>query len=300
MQPQSISHRSVAGNRITLFRRIMGKRSRVVPVSIAGIGLTALVIGALIPSAQKAAQSRPVGPSLKVPSGKAVKQAHVEVSAQTAEPSVGSPGRRSISFYTGDVRAGMFSEPVAPAPPAPPAPKPPAAVPPAPVDPFADWNYTGSATIGTDKVAILENINTHDGVLLHVGENFMGSKVAEIDGDYLTLGTHASPKVLRVSMNSSYVPLSKSASFLTAQPQQPQGPAMPGGPANGVFAMRNAGNVTGGPSVTLPNGTVLSGTQMQRYQNRLNRGWNGGGGAGGGGGRRGGGGMGGGGATQGG
>ena len=69
---------------------------------------------------------------------------------------------------TGDVRATMFSEPVAPAPPAPAAvveAKPP---PPEPVDPYADWNYTGSATIGEREVRHCRKWpwETHDGYLL--------------------------------------------------------------------------------------------------------------------------------------
>jgi hypothetical protein len=147
---------------------------------------------------------------------------------------------------------------------------------PAPVDPYADWNYTGTATIGDDKIAIIENINTHDGVLLHMGDKFLGKKVTDISGNLLTFGAGSTVKSLYVSMNTSYIPLSASATFLTAKPEQPTTPGnfqamlaslLKGSPANAVAA--------GGPSVTLPNGSVLTGNALTRYNRRLNRGWNG-------------------------
>jgi len=254
---------------------IVANRAARMPVAVAGLALTAFMVGALMQSGQRAAQSRPIPISPK----------NVSKSVHTVKPVVKSvapavtttAGRRNLAFYTGDVRAGMFSEPVAPAPPTPHETVSVRSVAPAPVDPFADWNYTGTATIGDDKVAILENVNTHDGVLLHVGDKFLGTKVADISGSLLTFGAGKTSKSLFVSMNTSYVPLNASAGFLTAKPEPAGGPG-----SNNVQALLmsmlkgNTANAApaGGPSVTLPNGTVLSGNALTRYNRRLNRGWN--------------------------
>jgi len=278
MQPaQTKNARNIKAARAIL-RVLLANKAARMPAAIAGLAVTACLVGALLPSVQKAAHSGPVAPKLKVSrssSGSAItSSAAIKTVAST------SSRRRSIDFYTGDVRASMFSEPVAPAPPdLTPVVKP---VPPARVDPFADWNYTGTATIGDDKIAILENINTHDGVLLHVGDKFLGTKVSEISGSLLTFGTGATSKSLFVSMNTSYIPLSASAGFLAPKPaNQPTAQGNIQSMLASFFQNRAANTApAGGPSVTLPNGRVLSGAQLDRYNQRLNRGWNGNSGAG--------------------
>ncbi len=196
--------------------------------AVVALGVTAILAAALIPTGQTEAFGKPGDNKLTDVKELVVKA--VSMPGKSASPAriTASVKRRSLTFYTGDVRSGMFSEPVAPAPPLPPLPVPPKPVPPAPIDPYAEWSYTGSATIGDEKIAIVENINTHDGIMLHVGEEFLGAKVADIDGKFITLATGKDLKVLPVSMNTSFVPLSASAPYLTANPNPGGGIQMPG------------------------------------------------------------------------
>ena len=277
MQPARInpSRSNSALNVKSLARVILANKAARMPAAIAGLAATAFLVGALLPSGQKAAQSRPADQNSKVANRSAQDAGKNSVTSAVKPASSTSTARRGVEFYTGDVRASMFSEPVAPAPPEPrsiAAVKP---VRPAPIDPFADWNYTGTATIGDDKIAILENVDTHDGVLLHVGDKFLGTKVSDISGSLLTFGKGATSKSLFVSMNTSYIPLSASASFLTAKPEKPANPGDLQAKLLSLMVGKGATAATmGGPSVTLPNGKVLSGTALDRYNRRLNRGWN--------------------------
>ena len=261
----------------------MANKSKVrsaVPAAVIGMAATAAAMGLIVPSLQNAAQSKPADPKSAAKASSAKK---VDTAVAAAKPQAAPvPGkRRDLTFYTGDIRANMFSEPVSPAPkvPTPPPVKP---VPPAPVDPLADWSFTGSAKVNDVTYGIVENTTTHDSVMLKAGDDFEGFKVDSIDTKFvmLTLGKEA--KSMMVSMNSSYVPLSKSAAFLSASPGGAQG--MDPNMAK-MAAMAGAMGGTG-QTITLPNGMQLDGARAQRYMNRLNQGWPGaqGGNAGGGGG----------------
>ncbi len=253
MQPARIRRT----RREQLMRMVLANKAARMPAAIAGLAVTAFLVGALLPTGQKAARSGPVTALSSKVASKSVLHV-VKTDSNAVKPAaLVSTSRRSVSFYTGDVRASMFSEPVAPAPPAPASITDIRPIRPAPVDPFADWNYTGTATIGDDTIAILENINTHDGILLRMGDKFLGTKVTSIDGNLLTFGSGATSKSLFISMNTSYIPLSASAAFLTAKSPQPATPA------NNMQALlaslmgkqkSGAGAAAGGPSVTLPNG----------------------------------------------
>ncbi len=221
----TLSRLRAAGNRVS-------SRTVSPAAAAAGIFLTVAAAGAMLAYSEKSAQSaHEIHTKLTAVKGKNTKtsavsaQPNVKAGVQTkdsktATVAAASSGRRPVDFYTGDVRATMFSEPVAPAPPAPVVVES-APVAPEPPDPYADYNFTGSATIGDEKFAIVENIETHDGYLLKVGDSIpdMDSKVESIDGRYLTFSGKDAKKTLSVSMNTSYIPLSASAGFLAAKPQ---------------------------------------------------------------------------------
>ena len=248
----------------------MASKSKVrsaVPAAVIGVAASAAAMGLIVPSLQKAAQSKPAD-TRAVTKSTAVKKS-ITVTSKSQQPVTGAPGkRRDLTFYTGDLRANMFSEPVAPAPKdvTPPISKP---VPPAPVDPLAEWSFTGSAKVNDVTYGIVENTSTHDSVMLKAGDDFEGFKVDSIDTQFvmLTLGKEA--KSMMVSMNYSYVPLSKSAAFLSASPGAAQGMD----PNMAKMAAMAAGMGATGQSITLPNGTQLDGARAQRYMNRLNQGW---------------------------
>ncbi|HZP83753.1 MAG TPA: hypothetical protein VFB21_19080 [Chthonomonadaceae bacterium] len=202
--------------------------------------------------------------------------------APTIEPETGTPERRPLSFYTGEVRGDLFSAPQPPTPPKPkPAPAkpapPPVVVPVAPVNPFADWAYTGTVTMDDTKMALLENTKTKEGRYVKVGEDFIGAKVGDITDQMVTLQSAGKPWQLAKSDNITVTPLDKSAAFLTAapagQPGQPgPQPGQPGQPQTGV---------NGNNTFILPNGRVLNGRQWRRrnrnLDNNFDRGSRGGG-----------------------
>jgi uncharacterized membrane protein YgcG len=218
-------------------------------------------------------------------------------------------GRRPISFYTQEVRGSMFSAPQPPAvkveAPIKEKPIPPVKVEPLVINPLAGWAYNASATVGDKKLALLENVQTKEGQWVHVGDNFMGTKVDSISDQMVTVTSMGKPTMLAKSDTINVTQLDRSAAYLTAQPTQqgPQGQPgqmqmnmMTGAMGIDMSGVQAVGN---GATVTLPNGTVLSGPQAQRYNQRMNGRFNGGGRGGGGfggrGGRGGGGGYGGGG-----
>ena len=249
-----------------------------VPVSVIGAAVTVAALGTFVPSLLKAAENKPTEKQAATVKGQAAKNKSVTGASTNAaiSPTSGSK-RRDLAFYTGDLRANMFSEPVAPAPKETVVKVTP--VKPEPVDPLADWSFTGSAKIGSDMYAIVENVTTHDNVMVKAGDDFEGYKVDSVDPKFLALVLGKEPKMMMVSMNSSYVPLSKNAAFLTATPgAQTPGAQMPGGmPGMTMPAGAN------GMMITLPNGTQISADRAQRYMNRLNSGFGGGGQGGGGG-----------------
>ena len=201
--------------------------------------------------------------------------------------------RQSLDFYTSNVREGMFSAPQPPrAKPTPPPvfvkpPKPPPQVQifVAPINPFADWSYTGTVHMGDITMALLENTRTKEGQYVKSGDKFMGAEVQSISDQMVTLTNAGKPSMLAKADTMIITPLSQNATG--------QNPAQ-GGPQNGQPGGAPQANMPpmgdpNQPSITLPNGRVLTGDRATRYQQRLDRGFGGGGGGnggGGGGGRR--------------
>lgn len=185
--------------------------------------------------------------------------------------------RRSLDFYTKSVRGALFS-----APQPPPAPKPKANIvkplPPPPkivvpevkpveINPFADWSYTGTVTVGESKMALIENAKTKEGRYLKQGEEFQGAQVSQVTDQMVTMTAGTKPYLLAKSDNVNIVPLDKSAPYLSggAQPGQPVPPPPGGAPAP------QAALTTPGASVALPNGTVLKGNRATKYTRYMNR-----------------------------
>lgn len=220
--------------------------------------------------------------------GAAVKVKPVAAKSATTAPApatTDSSGRRSIAFYTGDVRDTMFSEPIPPPLPAPVKEKPPV-VAPVEVDPWANWSVTGIASVDGTKIAFLENIETHDTEIKRVGDEFLGRKIVDIDPEF-GVGVQegkGKPHYVLMSMLRSYTPLSKSADFMTAQPQQNQANKQQmdmQALAQMMMGMNNGqGNGYGGrgnrPNYQFPgpNGQPLNGNAARQYRRNLNRNFN--------------------------
>jgi len=277
------------------------KPKRLSPGSLVVVGLAATGAGLMLIPRSNDAQNLPTSArtantTTTNSAGHAskTKAADADIAFTAAEPTP----RHAVEFYTGEVRESLFAAPQPPQPkPAPaPAPKPQPTAPVAPVvvDPFAGWVYSGTVKMGDVTMALLENSSTKDGKFVKVGEDFIGAKVESIDDRSITLNLSGISRYISKSETVNLTPLDKSAAFLQPgaqqQNQQPQPQMM-----NGMMMNQFAGNMNWGgdpnATYTLPNGTVLTGGAATRYQNRLNRMYNGGGG---GGGRRGGGGFGGG------
>lgn len=209
-----------------------------------------------------------------------------------------SADRQDLSFYTSNVRGGMFSAPVPPPPKQPavvkalPKPKP-VIVPLPPINPFAQWSYTGTVHMGDITMALLENTQTKEGQYVKSGDSFMGAQVKSITDQMVVLTSAGKPEMLAKADTIVVTPLNQDAPGKNG-PQQ-NGQPQNGQPQNGqVQAAAPANNSQ--LSITLPNGRVLTGDRAQRYKQRLDQGFGGGnngggfggGGFGGGGGRRGG------------
>ena len=210
--------------------------------------------------------------------------------------------RPSLDYYTKGVRGSLFSAPLPPKPKEAPVakqakmilPK----VPPVFVNPFADWNYAGSVTAGDQKMALLENRITKEGVYVREGQSFMGFAQVKTVGDQMvTLVSAGKPTILAKSDEMNTTPLTASAGYLTKQPDPQQ---MGGQPQNVQMAMMTAmeAQMAGAKvGMTLPNGKTLTAQQAERFTRRMNGRFDGtggqtggqGGGSGGGGGRGGGG-----------
>ena len=215
-------------------------------------------------------------------------------STQTARP--------SLDFYTKGVRGSMFSAPQPPKPKEAPAPKLTRVIVPVvkPVipNPFADWTYAGSITVGDKKMALLENRITKEGHYVLEGQPFMGlAQVKNVTDQMVTIVSAGKPLYLAKSDTINVTPLSASAAYLTAQPQQ-AGQQMG---QQAMMAMQGGQTGLSGPGMVLPNGRTLTADQAARFNSRMNRrfdggqggqggqnGWQGGRGGQGGGGRRGG------------
>ena len=145
-----------------------------------------------------------------------------------------SGSRHSLEFYTKGVRETMFSAPQPPPPekpkpvpvvPAPPPPK--IVVPiivPVEINPFADWVYTGTVTIGAVKMALIENTKTREGHYLKQGETFQGAQVAQVTDQMVSFTAGVKPYLLAKSDNINLVPLDRNAGApitTTGQPAPP-------------------------------------------------------------------------------
>ena len=116
---------------------------------------------------------------------------HSGLGADTVE-NAGS--RRSLDFYTKGVRGTLFSAPQPPPVAKPkaiivkPLPPPPRIivpeVKPVEINPFADWSYTGTVTVGETKMALIENSKTKEGRYLKQGEEFQGASSSRTRSHY--------------------------------------------------------------------------------------------------------------------
>jgi len=185
--------------------------------------------------------------------------------------------RPSLEFYTRGVRESLFSAPQPPKAREVPAPKPPKVivppVSPVPINPFADWTYSGTVTAGDKKLALLENRTSKMGQFVHEGQEFMGAKVKSVTDQMVTVVAVGKPYLLAKSDNINVTPLSASAAYLTAQAQQPQQQMGQNGSPNAqaMAAWMQMQAASGGQGMVLPNGTVLSPDRAARFNNRMNR-----------------------------
>ncbi len=211
--------------------------------------------------------------------------------ASTAEVALAADTttRKPLSYYTSGVRADLFTPPAAPAPAAPkvkltkpaPAPKP-TLPPPAPaiVDPFADYAYDGTVTMGNQTLALVENTKTKEGQYLRVGDSFIGGQISGINEHDLTIDVAGTTKVIAKTDNFKMTSLDKSAPVLTQQPQQgaqapPGAPAMNGAPTNMPAGANNPQDRRARWQQRLQN---MSPEQRQMIMDRMmNRSMNGGG-----------------------
>ena len=270
-------------------------RTRLSPPLAIG-GLIVLTGAALLATRPNNAQNLPSATKLPAPAatGRSNNGASLVVASNVTNGNT-TAVRRDVGFYTGDVRATMFSEPqpyVAPVA-APAATKkssgPPSmpSLPSLPINPFEGWAYTGTATIGDSVVAILENSSTKDSQFVHVGDKFMEAKVTSITDRGVTLSSEDKPVLLAMSDTVNVTPLDKSAAYMTATPQQVQQgqPMDPATMALLALAAQNGGggrNRGGGGFGGGGNG-FGGGGNRGRGGNGFGGGGNGGGGNGGGG-----------------
>jgi hypothetical protein len=239
------------------------------------------------------AQNLPAGGSHK-PSAVAGGTAgpHTGASKTTTASTSDGQERGGLEFYQENVRGGMFSAPVPPKAKAPIAVimKAPPKFVPIPVklptiDPFADWSYTGTVHMGDITMALLENRQTKEGQYIKAGDRFMGAQVQSISDQMVTLMNAGKPSMLAKSDTIIVTPLSQDAPGKNG-PQN--GQAQNGQPQNAQpQAIQLTPTDAAQPTITLPNGRVLTGDRATRYQQRLDRGFSGGGGGGNNGGGRG-------------
>ena len=180
-------------------------------------------------------------PSVLPQDGKTVSKARTQSVASTE---TAASERRPLSFYTQEIRGGMFSEPQPPAPKpvvskpvilTPPDPEP--SVVPAPVNPFVDWAYDGTVKMGDKIMALLENTKTKEGQYVQEGDNFLDARVKGVTEQVVTLDAFGKPYTISKTDSITVVPLDKSAAYLSennadqAAAQAPQ--AVPGMPQMG-------------------------------------------------------------------
>lgn len=189
-------------------------------------GLTAFLI---VTRPESGRQS--TAPAATSPSSLSVQANEDPASLQTA-------ARRPASFYTRDIRGGLFS---APQPPAlklhrvkivstkPPRVEASSASfePVEPVNPFGDWSYTGTVKMGNQIIALLENTKTREGEYVTVGQPFLGAQVNSVTDQRVTLRSEGRSYRLPKSEKITVVQLDRSAAYLSAPtpPPPPQTPA---------------------------------------------------------------------------
>src|SRR5580658_329717 len=84
----------------TFMRIVLANKAARMPAAIAGLAVTAFLIGALLPSGQKAARS---GPADSISKAAVKPKKNQETRTTKVQPAVSSTaGRRSVDFYTGD------------------------------------------------------------------------------------------------------------------------------------------------------------------------------------------------------
>lgn len=181
--------------------------------------------------------------------------------------------RKPLEYYTGGVRADLFT---APQPPAPPAPKlepakpepetPPAA--PAVVDPFADYAYTGTVSLDGRMMALIENTKTKEGQYLSEGAPFMGGTIQQINERGVTIAVAGSSRMLAKTDNFNLTPLDKSAPFLQGGGNRPGQPGPPGAP--GMTNPTTTPGATPAGNMPFPGFDRLPPGVQARIQERLN------------------------------
>ncbi|HLK59112.1 MAG TPA: hypothetical protein VKU00_21300 [Chthonomonadaceae bacterium] len=161
-----------------------------------------------------------------------------KASGGVAKPAHNTPGMRPLPFYdTNQISERMFARPLPPEPkplPPPPPPKPVVLPPPPPPDPLAPYVYSGTVTLGDERMALLEDTRTRDGKYVKVGDMFMGGMVTQIEPGQVTIQMGEGMRTLAKSTTINLTPLNKSAAFLGGGQNGPGGPGGPGGmPAPG-------------------------------------------------------------------
>jgi len=177
--------------------------------------------------------------------------------------------RKPLNFYTGGVRKDLFSAPEPPRPKETPkpqaAPPPPPPAPPVVVNPFADYAYAGTVTMGEKRMALIENTKTKEGQYLGEGDAFMGGKISQISDRMVTVEVAGAPQMIAKRDDFKLTPLDKSAPYLQGAPAQgaPGAPGQTGAPSPG------AAPAPGGPG-GFPGMGGMPARFQQRMQERLN------------------------------
>jgi hypothetical protein len=187
--------------------------------------------------------------------------------------------RKPLEYYTGGVRADLFTPPEAPPVVAKTAP---AKVAPAPVEPppppFQDYGYTGSIQMGDQYVALIENVKTKEGQYLKVGDAFHGGIVSRITDRAVEITLAGKTETLSKPEDYKLVPLDRNAPGPTTQTGAPGMPGMPGQPGGlpGMPGMQGAAGAM--PAWLQSRMQSMTPEQQQQMQQRfLNRQFNGGG-----------------------
>ncbi|HEY3281935.1 MAG TPA: hypothetical protein VGN26_06630 [Armatimonadota bacterium] len=88
---------------------------------------------------------------------------------------------------------------------------------------FGDWAWTGTATVGRDCYAVLQNLKTSAGQLLKQGDTLDGGTLQSVSSTALLIRTAS--KVVSVSMaRGDALPQQEAAKGAKAEAKAPQGP----------------------------------------------------------------------------